>query len=626
MEKIRAVVIVSVTLGAVAAACQEYSGSDTADPSGGQGGDLGTGGGVGMAGSLGMAGGLGTTGGLGTAGSLGTGDTASAVCGNGTLEAGETCDPGSTCPTDCNDNNSCTTDRLEGNPATCDVACVNTVTTACEPDDGCCPPGCDSTIDSDCSASCGDGVVDDNETCDPVSTCPATCDDGDACTLDQMTGSAESCSAACANTPITTCISGDGCCPTGCTSIGDSDCAGSSAGNGGSSSGVAGGSAGGAAGTSVGGGTAAGGTGGDGTAGMVSGGTAGTGGESAGGTPGAGGEAGGTKTEGPCDIFESADTPCVGAWSTARALYAQYNGPLYQVRRTSDNTTMDVPQLPEGIADSSVQDDFCPGNCTISRLYDQSPQGNDLAISGPVWWLPDGGVESNAKLLSITLNGHPVYGLVFEPHAPDAEPPDPGNSYRNHNPTGTATGDQAEAIYEVVDTRIYNGLCCNSFGNAETTGNPDGPKTMEAIYFGDCPFFGNGSGNGPWVLADLEAGTFPSSQQWDDNIPSLNVPAYATLMLKGYSGDRFALKHGNAQQGLLTTQWDGQRPTIDFEGETVHYSPMEKQGAIVLGSGGDGSTWSTGSFFEGAITIGAADDDSVDQAIQANIVAAGYGR
>lgn len=71
---------------------------------------------------------------------------------------------------------------------------------------------------------------------------------------------------------------------------------------------------------------------------------------------------------------------------------------------------------------------------------------------------------------------------------------------------------------------------------------------------------------------------------------------------------------------------DGPRPTIDFEGETVHYSPMEKQGAIVLGSGGDGSTWSAGSFFEGAMTIGCPDDNSVDDAIQANIVAAGYGR
>ena len=39
--------------------------------------------------------------------------------------------------------------------------------------------------------------------------------------------------------------------------------------------------------------------------------------------------------EGPCDIFDAAPegTPCVAAHSTVRALYAKYDGPLYQVRR-----------------------------------------------------------------------------------------------------------------------------------------------------------------------------------------------------------------------------------------------------------------------------------------------------
>jgi hypothetical protein len=53
---------------------------------------------------------------------------------------------------------------------------------------------------------------------------------------------------------------------------------------------------------------------------------------------------------------------------------------------------------------------------------------------------------------------------------------------------------------------------------------------------------------------------------------------------------------------------------------------MKKQGAIVLGAGGDGSFYSQGIFFEGAITIGCPDDKAVDDAIQANVVAAGYGK
>ena len=48
-------------------------------------------------------------------------------------------------------------------------------------------------------------------------------------------------------------------------------------------------------------------------------------------------------------------------------------------------------------------------------------------------------------------------------------------------------------------------------------------------------------------------------------------------------------------------------------------------GGIVLGIGGDNAAGAAGSFFEGAITAGVA-QDSIDDKIQANIVDAGYGR
>jgi predicted nucleic acid-binding protein len=47
--------------------------------------------------------------------------------------------------------------------------------------------------------------------------------------------------------------------------------------------------------------------------------------------------------------------------------------------------------------------------------------------------------------------------------------------------------------------------------------------------------------------------------------------------------------------------------------------------AALLGTGGDGSNGGTGTFFEGAITRGAP-PDSTDDAVQADIVAAGYGK
>ena len=48
------------------------------------------------------------------------------------------------------------------------------------------------------------------------------------------------------------------------------------------------------------------------------------------------------RPRGPCDIYAAAGDPCVAAHSTTRALYAGYNGPLYQVLRQSDGKTLDI--------------------------------------------------------------------------------------------------------------------------------------------------------------------------------------------------------------------------------------------------------------------------------------------
>jgi hypothetical protein len=79
----------------------------------------------------------------------------------------------------------------------------------------------------------------------------------------------------------------------------------------------------------------------------------------------------------------------------------------------------------------------------------------------------------------------------------------------------------------------------------------------------------------------------------------------------------FAIKGSNAQAGTLTTMWDDDRPS--------GYNPMNKEDAIVLGIGGDNSNSAAGTFFEGAMTWGYP-SDATENAVQANIVAAGYGR
>ena len=86
-------------------------------------------------------------------------------------------------------------------------------------------------------------------------------------------------------------------------------------------------------------------------------------------------------------------------------------------------------------------------------------------------------------------------------------------------------------------------------------------------------------------------------------------------MAKGKKGG-FALKGGNAQEGGLQKLHEGGRPP--------GYATMKLQGAIILGIGGDASCGAVGTFYEGAMTA-AYTTDAADDALQANIVAAGYG-
>src|SRR5262245_50905147 len=78
------------------------------------------------------------------------------------------------------------------------------------------------------------------------------------------------------------------------------------------------------------------------------------------------------RAPGPCDIYGAARTPCVAAHSTTRALSASYNGPLYQVKRTSDSKTLDVGIMADGYANAAAQDTFCAITlCVINLIYDQ---------------------------------------------------------------------------------------------------------------------------------------------------------------------------------------------------------------------------------------------------------------
>src|SRR6185437_1322333 len=91
---------------------------------------------------------------------------------------------------------------------------------------------------------------------------------------------------------------------------------------------------------------------------------------------------------------------------------------------------------------------------------------------------------------------------------------------------------------------------------------------------------------------------------------------YTTAMIEG-GANQWAILGGNAQSGSLATDYSGARPNVSG------YNPMHKQGAIILGIGGDNSDGVDGTFYEGVMTTGYA-SASTEAAVQANIVAAGY--
>ena len=331
-----------------------------------------------------------------------------------------------------------------------------------------------------------------------------------------------------------------------------------------------------------------------------------------------------SRPKGPCDIYAAAGDPCVAAHCTTRALYSSYNGPLYQILRQSDGKTLDIgvvqpaaSPFPDagGYADAAAQDQFCANTyCWISTIYDQSPKHNDLTqaprggFSGPAM----GGFNNLpiADMAPITIMGHKAYGVFITP----------GMGLRQDDVKGTAVDDQAEGQYWVVNGLHFNSGCCFDYGNAEIDSRDDDNGTMETTYYGNAAPWCSGSGKGPWIMTDQENNLVGCVNR-DGSKGCANLPSitwrFVTAMAKG-EPHRWISMGGDAQHGALSVMFDGPRVNST-------YDPMRKQGAILLGNGGDNSNSSQGTFYEGAMTAANTfPTDATDQLVQANVVAAGY--
>ena len=330
------------------------------------------------------------------------------------------------------------------------------------------------------------------------------------------------------------------------------------------------------------------------------------------------------RPEGPGDIYAAGGAPCAAAHSTTRALYASYNGPLYQVMRQSDGKTLDIgvvqptaSPVPDagGYADAAAQDAFCANTYGwITTIYDQSGKGNHLVqaprggFSGPAM----GGFNNLplADMAPITIMGHKAYGVFIEP----------GMGLRQNDAKGTAVDDQAEGQYWVISGHHYNSGCCFDYGNAETDSRDDGNGTMETTYYGNATAWYRGSGSGPWIMTDQEnnlvGGVNADGSKFCTNLPSIDW-RFVTATADG-EPHHWRSMGGDARQGDLEVMFDG--PRINRT-----YDPMRKQGAILLGNGGDNSNGSQGTFYEGAMTAANTfPSQETQQKVQANVVAAKY--
>jgi dienelactone hydrolase len=324
-----------------------------------------------------------------------------------------------------------------------------------------------------------------------------------------------------------------------------------------------------------------------------------------------------TRAEGPklpCDTYAAGGTPCVAAYGTVRALSASYGGPLYQVQRDSDHQLLDIkPAEAGGYADAAPQEPFCAGTkCVITKLYDQTTNHNDLPISWGGYWKgpgPNGSdVGADAMALPVSVAGHKAYGVMVTS----------GVGYRVDKTKGVAVGAEPEGMYMVTSSDKTSPWCCFDFGNAQTTHTADGPAIMDAIYWGTACWFKDCVGEGPWVQADLEFGMFHNADgsNKDPKNPGVTYP-FVSAWLKNDGVTNFTLKYGNANEGPLTVPYSGPLPK--------GYSPMKKQGSVLLGTGGDNSQLGVGEFFEGAMTSGYP-SDVTENAVQANITSAGFGK
>ena len=310
-------------------------------------------------------------------------------------------------------------------------------------------------------------------------------------------------------------------------------------------------------------------------------------------------------TEEPCDIYAAADTPCVAAHSTTRALYDAYDGPLYQVERASDGTTTDICLVSTGgVRQLGHAGLVLRGHyLLITEIFDQSGHGNNLTDA------PAGGDDSGPDSLA-NAAAAPVRSTGTRP---TGSTPAPASGTGTTPPLASrpATRRRASTTSSTARTSTTSAASTSATPRPTTTTTATAPWKPSTSA---TRRLGHGAGTGPWIMADLENGLYSGSNAgYNSGDPTIDY-RFTTAMIEG-EGEPVGDHRRQRAIGLACP------PTS--AGRALGLQPDDKQGAIMLGIGGDNSDGGAGTFYEGVMTSGyptAATED----AVQANIVSADY--
>ena len=305
---------------------------------------------------------------------------------------------------------------------------------------------------------------------------------------------------------------------------------------------------------------------------------------------------------GPCDIMAKAATPCAAAHSITRAMFSGYVKRLFQLTRSSDGTSTDIVATASGLYNAAAVATFCAGtNCIISKIYDQTANGNDLTVVGNVF--AANATPGNAAPWTISYrNGLPVVLTYGDKGA-----------YRNRATTSAIpTGAASSATFEVRGTDAWSTIG-GGYGRMESYiasacgSDPDGTCPPGAMWATALSTYFRNSDSAPTTT------TAPGPGVDQEFFVYTGVPATLPGVLSQFAT-------WNNATGAATVNWgDATKPNVYQAYQVAPFRTPVVQSGLSLGEGGDASVVPE-EFFEGGITIGAPTPATI-AAVQANFAA-----